>query len=219
MLLNFIFAHLDAFALGMWVIFFCVVLIRFLRPFWVKNISYKWLILGAVALHIFYAIFVTWGQYYVWAIGSDFTRALLASPLSTEAPLPNIFEWARAYLDGSLGYFTYYAFGRFFFKIILLFGVAGLFYAVFKLWNNYRKSLGEHGPELILILLLIAGWPGVFILIPLGLSIAALSFGVLYGTAGRRVHIEPSFLIATPLALLFARPLLDYFHILNLFLV
>ena len=225
---NFIFSNLDIIFLVVWIIFFIIVAVRFVRPLWVKNVSYTWLVLCAAALHLFYVIVVTWGQYHVWAIGSDLTRTLLSSPLPMEAPLPSILEWSRSYLNQPLGYFAYYAFGRFFLSVLILFAVAGLLFVVFKIVNKYRGGLGEHGPELLLVLMLISGWPGVLLLIPLALILAAL-FLILPRTVlgrfiqresldgtweERRIYIEQAFLVATPLALLFARPLLAHFHLL-----
>ena len=106
MILGFIFSHLNIIVLGVWIVFFGVVLLRFVRPRLVKNISYKWLILAAVALHLFYVIFLTWGQYHIWAVASDFTRSLLSAPLPIEAPLPAILEWTRSYFTHPLGYFA-----------------------------------------------------------------------------------------------------------------
>lgn len=216
MVLNFIFAHLNVIALGMWAVFFCVVLMRFMRPRWVKNVSYKWLVLGAIVLHLFYGAFVTWGQYHVWSAESDLSRVFLSAPLAAEAPLPNVLEWMRGYFDHPLGYFAYYAFGRFFLNILILFAVSGFLYAIFKVWNNYRGFLGEHGPELLFVLMLISGWPGVLVLVFLGFILALVSFALPVISIRNPLSLEQAFLIATPFALIFARPLLLHFHLLAL---
>lgn len=216
MILNFIFANLNTIALGMWAVFFCFVLMRFIRPLWVKNVSYKWLILSAIGLHLFYVMFITWGQYHVWVVGSDFTRVLLTSPLPAEAPLPGILEWTRAYFDQPLGYFAYYAFGRFFLNIFILFSVTALLYVVFKIWERHRGGFGEHGPEILFVLLLISGWPGMVVLIPFGFILALTSFVLPLVSTRSPLSLEQAFLIVTPLTLLFARPLLTHFHLLTL---
>lgn len=214
MLLQFISPHLNTIALGIWIIFFFIVLVRFMRPRWVKNISYKWLMLGAVVLHIFYAVFVTWGQYHVWATGSDFTRILLASPLPLEAPLPVFLEYARSYFAGPLGYFAYYAFGRFFLNLIVLFFITGIFYAILKFGNLRRKSFGSDGPELLCVLLLIVGWPGIVVLIPLGFLIAIFfSIMALLFFKKKQVSLLPAFLIATPLVLIGGKMILEILHL------
>lgn len=214
MILGFIFAHLNAITLAVWAVFFGIVLVRFLRPHWVKNISYKWLILSATALHLFFATFITWGQYHVWATSNDFTRALLAAPLPVEAPLPAILEWARQYFDGSLGYFAYYAFGRFFFSIVILFVVTGIFYTIFKFWHHRRNNFGAEGPELLCVLMLIAGWPGIIVLGPLGFAVAILfSVGALVFFKKTQTSLLPAFFVVTPIALIAAKPLLDFLHL------
>ena len=40
MILNFIFSHLNAIILAIWIIFLAIVAIRFFKPVGVKNISY-----------------------------------------------------------------------------------------------------------------------------------------------------------------------------------
>ncbi|HAT68619.1 MAG: hypothetical protein A2481_00225 [Candidatus Yonathbacteria bacterium RIFOXYC2_FULL_47_9] len=214
MILGFIFSHLNAIILGMWLGFFAVVLVRFLRPYWVKNISYKQLILVAAVLHLLYATFITWGQYYIWSTSSDFTRALLAAPLPIEAPLPVMLEWIRPYFGGTLGYFTYYAFGRFFLSVIILFVVTGIFYAIFKFWHARRNNFGIEGPELLCVLMLIAGWPGVVVLGPLGFAVAILfSVSALVLLKKTQTSLLPAFLVVTPIALIAAKPILDFLHL------
>ena len=57
MILNFIFSNLNVIVLGVWIIFWAIVAIRFFYPTWVKNISYIKLIGIAFLLNIFYGIF------------------------------------------------------------------------------------------------------------------------------------------------------------------
>lgn len=195
-------------------VFFCVVLVRFLRPLWVKNVSYRWLILGAVVLHIFYTVFVTWGQYHIWVTASEFTRALLALPLPGEAPLPTILEWVRPYFSHSLGYFAYYAFGRFFFSVIMLFVVTGIFYAIFKFLYVRRNNDEEQLPELLCVLMLIVGWPGIVVFIPLGFIIAILfSLSALIFFKKNQISLAPAFLFATPIVLIGAKTILAFLHL------
>ena len=73
MSLNFLLANFNAIALTVWGIFFMFVVVRFIRPLLLKSIPYKWLVLGAVSLHLLYGIFATWGQYVVWG-KSEFTK-------------------------------------------------------------------------------------------------------------------------------------------------
>lgn len=214
MVLDFIFVHLNTISLGVWMVFFCIVLVRFIRPHWLKNISYGWLIAGGVALHIFYTIFVTWGQYHIWATSSDFTRALLSAPLPVEVPLPVIFEWARPYFSHSLGYFAHYVFGRFFLNTIMLFIVTGIFYFIFKLWCKYRRNFRASDPEILCVLMLIVGWPGVSVFIPFGFAVAIFfSAGMLIFFKKNQISLAPAFLFTTPIMLVGARPILGLLHL------
>jgi len=219
MSLNFIFNHVYTIALAVWAGLFVLVAVRFVRPQWVKNISYGWLVVGMIFAHLFYGAFVTWGQYHVWATSSDYTMMLISAPLPAEAPLPSILEWSRPYFAGPLGYFAYYAFGRIWLKIIEVFVVAGFFYAIFKTWSFYRGGFLPQGPEILLALLLISGWSGILVLVPLGFALVFIFFGAsLLKNKTREikpVHIEPSFLVATPVALVFGDMVINkLFHIL-----
>lgn len=217
MTLNFIFAHLNTIALLVWVIFFCVILVRYVRPGWVRDISYRTLLLKAFALHLFYAAFVTWGQYYTWATSSDFTRGLLAAPLPKEAPLWGMLEYMRPLFEGSLGYFAYYAFGRFFLNILVLFLVAGFLYTILKFWNTRQKSFEGDGPELLFILMLIVGWPGVILFVPLAFLVAILfSVVALLFFKKDQISLVPAFLVATPVSLIFGKAILESLNLYTL---
>lgn len=214
MILSFIFAHMNIFMFGIWAVFFGVVLVRFIRPLWLNNISYWWLIAGGIALHIFYAIFIAWGQYHIWAVSSDFTRVLLALPLPREAPLPALFEWMRPYFNHSLGYFAYYVFGRFFLNIIILFAVTGIFYCIFRLWYHRRGDVRSNDPEVLCALLLMVGWPGIFAFIPLGFVVAIFfSVGMLIFIKKNRISLIPAFFVAAPIALIGSKTILTLLHI------
>ncbi len=214
MALNFIFAHLNAIMLAVWVIFFTIVVVRFLRPTLLPRVSFGILAMAAIGVHLFFALFITWGQYHVWATGSDFTRVFLSAPLSSEVPLPSLFEWMRGYFEQPLGYFAYYAIGRFFLKVFLLFIISGFFYLLFKVWDKYRRVFIPDGAELLLALMLISGWPGILVLIPLGLLFSVISFVFPPSLGAWRFSIERMFLVATPIALLFAISIFAYFNVL-----
>ncbi len=214
MILSFILAHLNVITLGMWGIFFGIILVRFMRPLWVKNISYQWLIFSAVAIHLLCVFFVVGGQYYIWATSSDLTRALLSAPLPAEAPLPAILEWMRPYFSHSLGYFFYYVFGRFFLNIIILFVVTGFFYAVLKFLFFSQKNYGTNDPEILCILMLVVGWPGIAVLIPLGFVLAIFfSIIALVFLKENQTSLTPAFLVATPITIIGAKTILNLLHL------
>lgn len=211
MILNFIFSHLNTIALGVWVAFLVVIAIRFFRPAWLRNISYSKLILIAIGLNIFYGLFVSWGQYHVWASANDFTRSLVNLPLPKEVPMSYLFEWTRPLFQNHLGYFLYYILGRVWLNIFVSFLISGAVYLLFRVWNSYRGGFIEKGPELLLILMLISGFPDIMILIPLGFIFAILLFTFYYFKNGHKnVEIEPAFIFATLFALLFTNIILSY---------
>lgn len=207
--LIFIFSHLNAIALSIWVTFLIIVTIRFFRPGWVKNVSYWKLILIAALLNILYGLFVTWGQYYVWSNGSDLTRSLLNLPLPKEVPFPFYLTWTRLFFEHQLGYFSYYVLGRFWLNILISFLISGVLYFIFKIWKSRRGNFTEHGPEILLLLMLISGYPGILVLIPLGFIFAVLWAGFYYFKGNQAVNIEPAFILAAFFALLFSRIILN----------
>lgn len=214
--LNFVFSNLNAIVLGVWIVFLIIVAIRFFRPAWVKNISFFKLILIALGLNILYGLFVTWGQYYVWANGNEVTKALINSPLPKEAPL---FSYLRPLFENHFGYFLYYILGRIWLNILISFLISCVLYFLFRIWKFYRGGFLEQGPEILLILMLIVGFPGVLFLIPIGFIFSILLFGFYYSkTLFKRASpravlnlvIEPAFIFATFFTLVFTRLIMLY---------
>ena len=177
----------------------------------IKNISYLKLILIAIGLNIFYGLFVTWGQYYVWSNGSEMTKALLTFPLPPQVPISSYVEWVRPLFQNHLGYFLYYIWGRVWMDIFILFAFSGLLYSIFKAWKFYRGGFLEKGPELLLVLMLISGWMGVLVSLSIGFILAILWLGFSFIKGKKIVAIEPVFIFATFLALIFTRIILSYF--------
>ena len=96
----------------------------------------------------------------------------------------------------------------------MLFAVTGVFYAIFKFWHIRRNNFGEQGPELLCVLMLIAGWPGIVVLGPLGFMVAVLfSVGALLFFKKEQISLFPAFLIATPVALIGSKAILDFLHL------
>ncbi len=194
MILNFIFSNLNAIVLGVWILFLIIVAIRYFQPTWIKsnnkflskiftglkNISFLKLILIALGLNIFYGLFVSWGQYYVWSTASEVTKFLLTSPLPVEITFPSYLEWTRPLFNNNLGYFLFYIWGRVWLNIFILFTFSGLMYFVFRTWKFYRGGFLEKGPELMLVLMLISGWMGVLVSLSLGFIFAILFFAFYY---------------------------------------
>lgn len=207
--MNFIFTNLNTIFLIVWLTFFCVVAVRAWRPALLKNISYGWLVCAAMNLHLLYGALATWGQYAAWG-KSEFTKTFLQTPLSKEIPFPIYFEWARTFFGYPHGYFVFYSIGHFFLSTIALLIIVGLFYLFLVARARYRSLNFREGDIVLIVLaMLISGWPGVIVLLPIGfISAVLLSLGarVFYGV--ERTPLPPAFLLAAPIALLFAIPIL-----------
>lgn len=227
MFLNFIFFNLNMIALVIWVFFFGIICILDTQK---KKISYKWLVASAIIFHLFYGFFATWGQYIVWS-KSEFTKILLLSALPKEVPFPLILEWIRPLFNGNYGYFAFYAINHFFLSIFALFVVTGFFTLFFKLYcRYYPDNFKEADISIIAISFLIAGWPGVIVLVPLSFIIAIiitslnlipkinhLDIGHSNGEKIDRVSLSTIFFYTAPFALLFVIPIFTFFHLYTFF--
>lgn len=210
MILNFIFLNLNAITLSIWIIFLVFVSVRFFKPSLVKDISYRKIILITVIIYLSYGLFVSWGQYYVWANGGELTKNFINLPLSNDVPMSSVFEWTRPLFENNFGFFLYYILGRVWLDIFLTFIISSIFYGVFVAWNSYRKSFSDNGPELFLVLMLISGWPGLFVTIILGFIFSILFFIVYFFQKKKKLIIEPIFIFTTFFALLFTNIILHY---------
>jgi hypothetical protein len=210
MILNFILSHLNLIILITWIIFLIIVGIRYFKPSWVKNISYRKLFFGTIGIHVFYGLFISWGQYYVWANGSEMTKMLVNLPISAETPFPKILWWARSLFENNLGYFLYYIWGRFWLNIFISFLTSGLIFLIFKTWKHYRGGFQEGGPLFLLILMLISGFPGILVNVSLGFIFAVILFFVNYLKKRTVLNIEPVFIFSTLISLLFTNIILLY---------
>lgn len=216
--MNFIFSNLNTITLVVWLAFFFIVTVRTFRTSGVGNISYRWLVVVAIGIHLLYGAVATFGQYRAWATANDITRALFSAPLSGEVPLPTYLEWSRFLFEYPHGYFVFYSFGHFFLSTVALLVIVGLF-LLFLVVRSRTHSINfrEGDISIIVLAMLISSWPGVIVLLPIGLvSAVLLSAGarVFYGI--ERIPLPPAFLLAAPLALLFAKPILAAFHLYNL---
>lgn len=210
--LYFVFSHLNMIMFSVWLLFLLVVAFRFFKPtVYLQKISYAKLAFTAFSVRILFALFISWGQYYVWSIASDVTKTLLRSPLDMSVPFTSYLEWTRFLFRGHLGYFLYYAWGHFWLNIILLLLVSGAVYLLFSLWEKHRGGFGEQGPLLIFSLMMSIGFPEVLVLVVLGF-VCALS-GFIYMAMKRgslSVQIEPFFIIAAFISLFFAHTIMLY---------
>lgn len=212
--MNFIFANLNIITLVTWLTFFCVVMVRTLRPSLIKNLSYGLLVLVAASLHLLYGAVATWGQYRAW-MSSDLTRLFLDMPLSSEVPFPLYLEWVRPFLENIHGYFAFYSFQNFFLSTMVLFIAVGLFFSFLILHARIQPNSFSKGDIILVVLaMLISGWPGVVVLLPIGFVCAvliSLISRIIYGI--EHISLPPAFLVAAPIALLLAIPILTAFDL------
>lgn len=181
MILNFIFSHLNVLVLVARLLLVLLIALRYYRPTWLRTISYKQLVLFVAAFSILYGLFVTWGQYHVWAI-SDITGTYIKMP-----------------------YFAHYAWTNFWMNIAISFSLSFVLYALFKMWSYYRGGFVEQGTELLLAVMLASSYPGILVLVIVGFAFAVM--GSIYAYVRRKpvIQIEPPFIWASFVAILFAR--------------
>lgn len=212
--MNFIFANLNTVALIIWLVFFCAVVVRMMRPTLINNFSYGRLVVVAVILHSLYGVVATWGQYRAW-MSSDITRVLLDAPLSPEVPFPSYFEWIRPFFENAHGYFAFYSFQNFFLSLVALLIIVGLFLLFLVVRARTHPINFKRGDIMLVVLaMLISGWPGVVVLLPIGFVCAVLISTIariVYGV--ERVSLPPAFILAAPIALVFAIPILTFFNL------
>ena len=216
---NILLSYPHIIALVMWIIIALVAVARYFKVSVFARASWGWLIAFTIAFHFGYAGLLTWGQYHVWAApGNDFGKSLLSSPLPTETPLPVLLEWVRPYLARPLGYFAFDVFMRFFLNIVILLCLAGLFALLLKLRARYRPiNFAESDISAIVLAVLVSGWPGVIVLIPLGFLCAILiSIGMRVFRGVERIYLPPAFLLVAPIAITWGIPILNYFHLYSL---
>lgn len=199
----------------LWTLIALVALARYFDCSFFARISWRSLVVIAIVLHVVYGALLTWGQYMQWEASP---LGLLSQPLPKEAPLPWVMEWSRSSLEQPLGYFAFYAFGRFWTNILIVFGLAGFFAILLKLRAYYRPWNFKEGEIMAITLsVLVAGWPGSIVLLPLAFTFAII-FSIIsstfYGVS--RIYLTPAFLVAAPVALLFTAPILKFLKLYTL---
>lgn len=217
-MLNIFFSQSSVIVFTVWIIVALIATMRYFKVSIFARVSWGRLVAITIALHLGYAAFLTWGQYVVWK-NNEFTKIFLTEPISPDVPLPIIFEWARPYFERPLGYFAFYSFGRFFSGLLALFTVTGLLVLFLKIRARYRPiNFAENDISAIALAVLISGWPGVIVLVPLGFLCAiaiSLCARIFYGI--ERIYLPPAFLLVAPIALTFGVPILEFFDLYTLF--
>lgn len=210
MVINFIFSNINIIFKIILIIFWVVIFINYFQIKIFKNISIWKFVFVALGLHIFYGLFISWGQYHVWATSVDFTRFFVNTPLPKEVPMASIFEWSRPLFENNYGFYLFYIIGRFWTNIFISFLLSSFVFLIFKMWNSYRGGFSKNGPELFLVLMLIVGYPGILVLLPLGFIFSIFNSLYFLYKKEKNIKIESSFLIASIFTLLFTNIILSY---------
>lgn len=166
--IDLIFSNLNAIFLVACLAILTAAVVRFARLPNAGNISFLTLVAITAGFYVFYATFVTWGQYYTWASSGEYARTFISSSLPAEAPFPGAIEWIRPYFDRPTGYFMYYSFGHFWLRPLIAIATAGIFYFFLIFLRRWKsKFFKKEEIELGFLCALLSGWPGITVFIPL----------------------------------------------------
>lgn len=216
-MVHFLAAYIHIIAMVVWALVSVAILLRYFKTPYIVQLPWWSIVVFVVFLHIAYVALVAVGQYELWA-ASEFTRDFLTQPLASDVPFPSILEWARPWFAGPLGYFSFYVLGRFVMSLAILFVLTLVCFGLLLIRAKYRPINFQEGDIAALTLaVLVSGWPGVIVLIPLGFIVAiAISIGskILYGS--ERTYLPPAFLIAAPVAFLFGVQILKALNLYTL---
>lgn len=217
-MIHFLASYIHIIAMIVWVFVAALLLLRYFKVKFFAQIPWWSIVVLVVLLHIGYVALLAFGQYELWA-SNEFTRDFLTQPLAQDVPFPAALEWARSWFEGPLGYFSFYVLGRFAMSLAILFGVTLACLGLLILRAKYRPVNFQKGDIFALTLaVLVSGWPGVVVLVPLGfiVAIGLLLVGrILYGV--NRIYLPPAFLIASPVAFLFGVKILTALNLYTLF--
>jgi hypothetical protein len=163
----------------------------------------------AAAFRIGYAIFLTFGQYYIWTQNS-FTRTFLHASVSPSLPiwLTRTFPWV---FDTSAGYFIFYSWGRFWMNAVLGLCAALLWWWFLRALRRRNERFFEEGEvELGFLSALIVGWPNIVLFVPLSfLAVVLVSVFRMAVLKRTLTTLGWSFLLAALATLAFGSALLD----------
>ena len=198
---------------------FLIAIVAVLRYFSVSifsRVSWRSILFLVIAFGIAQAVLLSYGQYMAWS-SNELGREFLSLPLPAETPLPIFLEWSRVLFSHHLGYFSFYVLGRFILPMVILFALTGFFSFLLSLRARfYPINFREGDIAAIATALLVAGWPGVMVLVPFGFifTVIIALIARLYGI--ERILLPPAFLLTAPLAFIFVVPVLKYLHLYTL---
>jgi hypothetical protein len=200
-----------------WVGIIFLALMKYFRVRGSKKVSWQMLCGIAIAIHFLYAALLTWSQYFVWS-HTEVTKVLTTIPLPEVVPMFFFLEWLHPLFEASRGYFMFYAFNHFFLStFLLMFVVGGIALLLFLLKKVLPTSFRKNDTLLVLFCCIAAGWPNIFVVIP-------LAFFFLVGEVvvrnfymnEKHAYLPGAFLTALVVVFFFGTTLLQYLNLYTL---
>lgn len=208
-MIHFLVSYVHLVAFFVWVVFAVIILLRYYSVSYIARVPWGVLVVVAIALHLGYVALLGVAQYELWG-ASEFTKDFLTQPLAADVPLPWVLELVRHWFEGPLGYFSFYVLGRFALSLGILFIIALFCFILLKIRARYRpRNFKEGDIPALTLAVLVSGWPGVVVLLPLGFIFAliiSLGVKIMYGVD--RIYLPPAFLVAAPIAFIFSEEIL-----------
>lgn len=214
---NFLISYANIIMLAVLELMAIVAMLRYFKVSFFKKISWGWLVAIAIILNVVYPVLLSWGQYIVWTY-TQVTRVFLVAPLASHVPLSWFADDLRPYLEQPHGYFAFYIFNHFFLSVIVLLSATAFLSALVLLWSKYSPLNFKKGDILAVTLtFLLAGWPGIIILIPVAFAtLILLSLINEIRMKENNVSLSFVFLVTVPFIILLAVPILK---ILNWYII
>lgn len=162
---------------------------------------------------IAYPLLLTSLQWYTWS-REPLSAILLSQPLDQAIPLSFGLEAIRSLFEMPGGYFALYAFNHFWLESILALLVSSILFLLAYMVHRYRQeTLSKDEAILLFAVALIAGWPGVLIVIPL-VCVVALAHS-LYAVLrnGGQTPLTPSLLLGLWGTIVFSNSIIHFFHL------
>lgn len=162
--------------------------------------NFRFLAVTGIIFRVITAAALSAGQYYVWS-QSELTRTLLNSPISASVPFSDFIRRNFDFIvNGRLGYFLFYVFGRFWLNVFIVIGAAILFYLFLRVLKRHNERFFDEGEvELGFLLAILVGWPNFVAFVPfifLGVILVSV-FRLLYFKEAYTTLGVPMFLAAT----------------------
>lgn len=161
-------AHIHEFLFIVLSIFFIFAALRFFVPH-LMPITLRVLAGMLLGVWVVYGSVLTFLQRAVW-VADPSMKPFLALPIDGATPFPWWLLWMRPLFEYPGGAFAFFAWGHFWFAIVLSFMFAFLVYGVFFfIARKYQDRITKEDLLIVLITTLVVGWPRATMVVPLAL--------------------------------------------------